>query len=98
MESDLTSELASRGVQPTASGLCGIVTSRMLGFDAGTRCKTAARLAEELRRCEREIAAAMNALLTGSVPIVDALLWYTDWCRERELILLALDETQIGRM
>jgi hypothetical protein len=32
------------------------------------------------------------------VPIDDALLWYTDWCRERELILLASEESEIGRM
>jgi hypothetical protein len=51
-----------------------------------------------LERCDREIAAAMDALLTGSVPIDDALLWYTDWCRERELILLASEESEIGRM
>src|SRR5690348_9751987 len=97
MESSPTYELASRSVQPTASELCGMGTSKMLGLDANITCKTPARLAE-LSRCDREIAAAMNALLTGSVPIVDALLRYNDWCRERELILLALDETQIGRM
>jgi hypothetical protein len=47
---------------------------------------------EDLERCDREIAAAMEALLICSVPIVDALLWYTDWCRERELIVLASDK------
>jgi hypothetical protein len=49
-------------------------------------------LAKDLERCDREMAAAMKALLTGSAPVDDALLWYTDWCRERELILLASDE------
>ena len=58
--------------------------------DGGTR--------RELERCDREIAAAMDALLTGSVPIGDALLWYADWCRERELILFASEESEIGRM
>jgi hypothetical protein len=54
-------------------------------------------LAKDLERCDREIAAAMKALLTNSEPIIDALLWYTDWCRERELILIASDETEIIR-
>jgi len=45
-----------------------------------------AKLAEDLERCDREIAAARKALLTGSVPFLDALLWYTDWCRERDLL------------
>jgi hypothetical protein len=54
-------------------------------------------MGEELERGDREIAAAMKALLTGSAPIVDALLWYTDWYRERELILLASNETEIVR-
>jgi hypothetical protein len=54
------------------------------------------KLAVELERCDREIAAALKALLTGSVPITEALLWYTDWCRERELILLASGQAEAG--
>jgi hypothetical protein len=50
--------------------------------------ETRTTLTEELARCDREIAAARKALLTGSVPSLDALLWYTDWCRERELLRL----------
>jgi len=50
-------------------------------------------LAEALMRCDREIATALDALLTGSIPIHDALLWYTDWCWERELLLAARFET-----
>jgi len=49
-------------------------------------------LLEELMRCDREIAAALDALLTGSLPILDALLWYTDWYRERELLLAGPEE------
>ncbi len=64
-----------------------------LAVDTRTTREAPAKLAMELERCDREMAAAMKALLTGSVPIIDALLWYTDWCRERELILLASDET-----
>jgi len=64
----------------------------LLALNTDARRKRTEALAEELERCDREIAAAMDALLTGSAPIVDALLWYTDWCRERELILLASDE------
>jgi hypothetical protein len=63
----------------------------VLVVDAGPGRQTP-KLAEDLERCDREIAAAIEVLLMGSVPIVDALLWYTDWCRERELILLASDE------
>jgi hypothetical protein len=69
-----------------------------VGSQTDARRKRAEELAEELERCDREIAAAMKALLAGSAPIVDALLWYTDWCRERKLILLASDETESGRM
>ena len=50
-------------------------------------------LAEDLMRCDREIATALEALLTGSIPILDALLWYTDWCWERELLLAGSEET-----
>ncbi len=71
------------------------ITER-LAVDTLTRGEAPAKLAGELERCGREIAAAMKALLTGSAPIVDALLWYTGWCRERELILLASDESEIG--
>jgi hypothetical protein len=69
----------------------------MLAVDARAPREVPTKLGEELERCDREIAAAMKALLTGSAPIVDALLWYTDWCRERELILLAWNETEILR-
>jgi hypothetical protein len=51
-----------------------------------TACGRSA-LKRELGRCDREIAAEGEALLTGSAPILDALLWYTDWCHERELLL-----------
>jgi hypothetical protein len=37
------------------------------------RLGTRATLTEELARCDREIAAARKALLTGSVPLLDAL-------------------------
>jgi hypothetical protein len=60
----------------------------VLLVDAGTSRDVPTKLAVELGRCDREIAAALKALLTGSVPIAEALLWYTDWYRERELILL----------
>ena len=49
-------------------------------------------LAYDLMRCDREIATALDALLIGSIPILDALLWYTDWCRERELLLAGSEE------
>lgn len=80
----------------TASQVGESEITEMLGVDTRTTREVPAKLAEDLDRCDREIAAAMKALLTGSVPIVDALLWYTDWCWERELILLASDETEIG--
>ncbi len=79
------------------SELRGSRMPRMLALNPDARRKRAAELAEELEHCDREIAAAMDALLTGSAPIIDALLWYTDWCRESELILLASDEAEIGR-
>ena len=50
-------------------------------------------VAEALMRCDREIATALDALLTGSIPILDAILWYTDWCWERELLLAGSEET-----
>lgn len=64
--------------------------------DSGRSCDPPTKLALALERCDREIADALRALLNGSVPIVEALLWYTVWCRERELILLAADEAGIG--
>jgi hypothetical protein len=64
--------------------------------DSGPSCDAPTRLALALERCDREIAASLRALLNGSVPIVEALLWYTDWCRERELIILASDKAGIG--
>jgi hypothetical protein len=51
--------------------------------------ETKTTLTEELAHCDREIAAAREALLAGSAPLLDALLWYTDWCWERELLRLA---------
>lgn len=44
-------------------------------------------LPAEFTRCDQEITAAREALLTGSIPLLDALLWYCDWHRERELLL-----------
>jgi hypothetical protein len=70
-------------------------STEVLFANAGPSCDAPTKLALELERCDREIAAALRALLNGSVPIVEALLWYTDWCRERELILLASDEASI---
>jgi hypothetical protein len=69
----------------------------MLAVDTRARSEAPTKMAEDLERCDREIAAAMKALLTGSAPIVDALLWYTDWCRERELVLLAAEEAEVVR-
>jgi hypothetical protein len=82
----------------TATELRGSEITEMLAVDTRATREARTKLAEDLERCDREIGAAMKALLTGSVPIVDALLWYTDWCRERQLILLASDETEIARM
>ncbi len=48
-------------------------------------------LRKELVRCDQEIAAAQSALFAGSIPMVDALLWYCDWYRERELLLEAAE-------
>ena len=70
-------------------------STEVLLANAGPSRDAPTKLALELERCDREIAAALQALLNGSVPIVEALLWYTDWCRERELILLASDEAGI---
>ena len=81
----------------TASEVRGSEITEMLAADTRTTREAPAKLAGELERCDREIDAAMKALLTGSVPSIDALLWHTDWCRERELILLASGETEIGR-
>ena len=67
------------------------IGSTVLVVDA-VRGRQTTKLAEDLERRDRDIATAIEALVTGSAPIVDALLWYTDWCRERELILLASDE------
>ena len=50
-------------------------------------------VAEALMRCDREIATALDALLTGSIPVLDAMLLYTDWCWERELLLAGSEET-----
>jgi hypothetical protein len=40
-----------------------------------------------LERCEAEIATALSAILTGSLPLEEALLYYTDWCTERDVLL-----------
>lgn len=76
----------------TANEIRETGSTEVLVVHAGPSRQTPTKLAEDLERCDRDIAAAMKALFTGSAPIVDALLWYTDWCRERELILLAWDE------
>jgi hypothetical protein len=70
--------------------------AEVLLTDAGPSRDVPTKLEVELGRCDREIAAALKALSTGSVPIAEALLWYTDWCRERELILLASGEAETG--
>ena len=80
----------------TASKVGDSEITETLAVDTRGMCEAPTKLVEELERCDREIAAAMKALLTGSAPVVDALLWYTDWWRERELILLATDEIQMG--
>lgn len=74
----------------TATELRGSEITEMLAVDTRATREVRTKLAEDLERCDREIGAAMKALLTGSVPIVDALLWYTDWCRERQLITAGL--------
>ena len=43
--------------------------------------------ATPLERCNAEIATALRAVLTGSLPLEEALLYYRDWCCERKLIL-----------
>jgi hypothetical protein len=43
--------------------------------------------ASPLERCDAEIATALQAVLTGSLPLEEALLYYADWCWERRLIL-----------
>ena len=45
------------------------------------------RDASPLERCNAEIATALGAVLTGSLPLEEALLYYRDWCWERNLIL-----------
>ena len=45
------------------------------------------RDASPLDRCDAEIATALQAVLTGSLPLEEALLYYRDWCCERKLIL-----------
>jgi hypothetical protein len=54
-----------------------------------------------LDRCEAEIAIALSAVLTGALPLAEALLYYHDWCLERELELLFGDtgepESPCGR-
>ena len=45
--------------------------------------------ASPLQHCEDEIATALAAVLTGSLPLEQALLYYCDWCLERRLIISA---------
>jgi hypothetical protein len=45
--------------------------------------------ASPLQHCEAEIATALAAVLTGSLPLEQALLYYCDWCLERRLIISA---------
>lgn len=45
--------------------------------------------ASPLLHCEAEIAAALAAVLSGSLPLEQALLYYRDWCLERRLIISA---------
>jgi hypothetical protein len=43
--------------------------------------------ASPLQQCNAEIATALAAVLTGTLPLEQALLYYRDWCLERHLIL-----------
>lgn len=43
--------------------------------------------ATPLERCNAEIATALQAVLSGSLRLEEALLYYWDWCWERKLIL-----------
>jgi hypothetical protein len=43
--------------------------------------------ASPIERCDAEIACALDAILTGSRPLDDALLYWTDWNWERKLLL-----------
>jgi hypothetical protein len=38
--------------------------------------------ATPLDRCDAEIATALQAVLTGSLELEEALLYYRDWCSE----------------
>ena len=55
----------------TASEVRGSEITEMLAVDTLARREAPTKLAEDLERCDREIAAAMKALSTGSAPIVD---------------------------
>ena len=83
--------MLTRPIQPEGNG-----SIDALFADSGPSCDAPTELALALERCDREIAAALRALFNGSVPIAEALLWYADWCRERELILLASDKAGMG--
>ncbi len=65
-----------------------------MDLNAGATVTKSRTWADELARCDREIAAALEALLTGSIPVTDAVLWYTDWCCERELLLVGSEGIQ----
>ena len=67
-------------------GSIDIAASGPLGIGVAATQRQSLSLRAELARCDHEIAAARGALFTGSIPIADALLWYCDWCRERELL------------
>lgn len=43
--------------------------------------------AQQLLICKREIELVYRAVMIGSIPIEDALLWYTDWLLEKALLL-----------
>ena len=45
--------------------------------------------ASPLWRCDAEIATGLTAVITGTLPLQQALLYYCDWCRERLFILSA---------
>ena len=77
---------ASDELQLPNIGSIDIAASSPLGVGAAVTQRQSLSLLADLARCDHEIAAARRALFTGSIPIADALLWYCDWCRERELL------------
>jgi hypothetical protein len=40
-----------------------------------------------ISRCDAESAVALHAIMTGTLPLTDALLYYSDWCLERTLLV-----------